>query len=57
MEDVTFIDAAGLRVILHAAAACNGRGPLTLVNASRIGWLLEAVGLSEIPSIVVRDGT
>jgi anti-anti-sigma factor len=55
MGGVTFFDAAGLRVVLQAAASRNGAGPLTLVNAARVGWVLELVGLSGLPSIVIRD--
>jgi anti-anti-sigma factor len=56
MGDVTFIDAAGLRVILHAAATRNGAGALTLVNAQRVAWLLELVGLEGTPSLEIHDG-
>src|SRR5262249_22780396 len=56
MAGVTFVDAAGLQVILHAAASKNGLGPLTLVNAARVAWLLELVGLQALPSIDVRGG-
>ena len=56
MAGVTFVDAAGLRVVLQVAASQNGAGPLTLHNASRVAWLLDLVGLSELPSIVIRDG-
>ena len=55
MAGVTFVDAAGLRVILRAANSLNGRGPLTLVHADRVAKLLELVGLSEMSSIVVHD--
>jgi hypothetical protein len=37
------------------AASLNGAGPLTLVNASRVQWLLELVGLSDVPSIVIHQ--
>ena len=56
MADVTFVDAAGLRVILQAARSRNGDGPLILVNAPRVAWLLKLVGLEGLPSIVVQDG-
>ena len=56
MAGVTFIDAAGLRVVLETAESRNGVGPLTLVNASRVAWLLEVVGLSDLPSIAMSDG-
>src|SRR5262245_28877773 len=45
MAEVTFVDAAGLRVILQTAQTRNGAGPLVLVNASRVAWLLKLVGL------------
>jgi anti-anti-sigma factor len=47
MKDVTFIDLCGLRVILEAAESRNGRGPLRLVNAGRVAWLLDLAGLDE----------
>jgi len=56
MADVTFVDAAGLRVLLQAAAARNGAGPLTLVNAARVARLLRLVGLEGLPSMDVREG-
>ena len=55
MAGVTFFDATGLRVVLQAAASRNGAGPLTLVNARRVAWLLEVVGLSEQSSIVICE--
>jgi anti-sigma B factor antagonist len=55
MTGVTFCDAAGLRVLLQAAASLNGAGPLTLLNASRVKHLLEIVGLSDLSCIVIRD--
>lgn len=55
MAGVTFCDAGGLRAVLEVAAALNGAGPLTLLNASRVQWLLDLVGLSESPSILIRN--
>jgi anti-sigma B factor antagonist len=55
MAGVTFFDATGLRVVLEAAACRDGAGPLTLLNAPRVAWLLELVGQSELSSIVIRD--
>ena len=55
MAGVTFLDVTGLRVVLQAAASRNGAGPLTLLNAPRITWLLELVGLSELSSIVITE--
>ncbi len=51
MAGVTFIDASGLHVILQAASALNGRGPLTLVHAQRVARLLDLVGLAGTPSV------
>ena len=55
MAGVTFFDAMGLRVLLQAGASLNGTGPLTLLNAPRVAWLLELVGLSELSSIVICE--
>ena len=55
MAGVTFVDASGLRVIIDAAQSLNGQGPLTLANAALVERLLRIVGLSDIPSIVIRD--
>jgi anti-anti-sigma factor len=56
MAGVTFCDATGLQVLLQVAVSHNGAGPLTLVNAHRVTWLLELVGLSDQPALVVREG-
>lgn len=56
MAGVTFVDAAGLRVLLQVAATRNGGGPLPLVNAPRVAWLLDLVGLRELTSIEIQDG-
>src|SRR5262249_18340976 len=56
MAGVGFVDAAGLRVILQTASTRNGDGPLVLVNAARVAWLLKLVGLEDLPSIDVRGG-
>jgi anti-anti-sigma factor len=55
MAGVTFCDAAGVRVVLQAAASLNGSGPLTLFNAPRVKRVLELVGLSGSPCIDIRD--
>ncbi|HVM64031.1 MAG TPA: STAS domain-containing protein [Acidimicrobiales bacterium] len=55
LAGVTFFDATGLRVVLQVAAAQNGAGPVTLVNAERISRVLALVGLGDMPAIVVRD--
>lgn len=56
LAGLTFIDASGLRVILHAAESRNGVGPLTLVNAARVAWLLEAAGMDDLTTIVLESG-
>jgi anti-anti-sigma factor len=56
MEAVTFIDAAGLRVVLQAAESLNGSGPLTLVNAPLVARLLGLVGMADLPSIALVEG-
>jgi anti-anti-sigma factor len=61
MAGVTFIDVVGLEAIMAVAASRNGGGPLKLNNAPRVKWILEAVGLDELSSILVsgegeRDG-
>jgi anti-anti-sigma factor len=53
LAGVTFIDAVGAQAVLEAAARRNGAGPLRLQHASRLTWLLEIVGLGDLPSIVV----
>lgn len=55
MAEVTFIDVAGLRAILQAAESRNGSGPLTLLNAARLAWLLKLAGLTDTPSLALRD--
>ena len=56
MAGVTFCDATGLRLLLQAAVSQYGAGPLTLLNAPRVKWLLRLVGLSELSSILIDDG-
>ena len=55
MAGVTFLDVTGLRAVLQVAASRNGAGPLTLLHAPRIAWLLELVGLSDLSSIVIAE--
>ncbi len=55
MAGVTFCDAGGLRAVLEVAAKLNGSGPLTLLNASRVKWLLDLVGMNASPTIVIRN--
>ena len=54
MGGVTFFDATGLRALLQVAESRNGAGPLPLINAFRVEWVLDLVGLSGLPSIEVR---
>jgi anti-sigma B factor antagonist len=56
MGGVTFFDAAGLRVVLQVAATRNGAGPLVLLNAPRVAWVLDLVGLSDSAAVVLQDG-
>jgi anti-sigma B factor antagonist len=51
LAGLSFIDGAGLRVIVDAAESRDGVGPLTLVNASRVARLLDLVGLDARPAI------
>jgi anti-anti-sigma factor len=53
---VSFVDAAGLHVILEIAERRNGSGPLVLDNAPRVAWLLKVVGLEGLSSVKVRGG-
>jgi anti-anti-sigma factor len=55
MAGVTFIDVVGLQAVLRVAVSRNGLGPLIVLNAPRVAWLLDLVGLSEMSSIVVRE--
>jgi anti-sigma B factor antagonist len=55
MAGVTFIDASGIRVLLETAASRDGLGPLTLVNAGRVSWLLDLLGLDDVSSLELRD--
>jgi len=56
MAGVTFIDASGLRVLFEAAQSLDGVGPLTLLDAPRVAWLLKLLGLSDLSSIEICDG-
>ena len=56
LAEVTFIDAAGLRVILQVARSVNGGGPLTLINAARVERLFKLVGMADLPSVEFRGG-
>src|SRR5436190_22317215 len=56
MADVTFFDAAGVRVLLHYAASRNGTGPLTIHDASpRVVRILELLGLTDLLSLIARE--
>ena len=54
MSGITFFDATGLRALLQVAESRNEAGPLPLINAFRVEWVLDLVGLSGLPSIEVR---
>jgi anti-anti-sigma factor len=56
MAGLVFVDAAGLRAILRAADSRNGAGPLTLINAPRVAWLLGVVGVEASSIDFVTDG-
>jgi anti-anti-sigma factor len=57
MSEVEFIDLTGLRVFLEAAETRNGDGPLQLINAARVEWLLEVVGIdAQGASLHIRGG-
>ena len=51
LAGVSFLGADGIRVLLGAARSLNGSGPLKLVHAERVAWLLRIVGLDEVPAI------
>jgi anti-anti-sigma factor len=56
LSGVSFFDAAGLRILLQVASGRNGHGPLALRNPPRgVTWILEIVGLRDLPSIDIRD--
>jgi anti-sigma B factor antagonist len=44
---VTFVDLSGVRAILDAAHARNGQGPVKLVHAPRVAWILDLLGVDE----------
>lgn len=47
MQDVSFIDLSGVRVLLEVAASRNGEGPLHLVHAPSVARLLDLIGFDE----------
>ena len=55
LEGVTFLGADGVRVFLGAASTLNGSGPLRFVNARRLAWLLDVIGLKAIDTIEICD--
>lgn len=56
MTEVTFIDVMGLRALLDAASLTQD-GPLTLVNAPVVSWLLALTEMTDISSVQIRNGT
>ena len=55
LAGVTFIDACGLHALIAAAESLDGSARLRLTNARRVAWLLRLVGLSDVPSLDVRE--
>jgi anti-anti-sigma factor len=55
LAGVSFLGVAGVRVLLGAAKAVNGSGPLRFVNAQRLAWLLDLVGPKTVESIEICD--
>src|SRR5262249_5795850 len=55
MAGVTVIDVVGGQAGLDVAARRHRGGPPMLVNAPKVAWLRDVVGLSELSSIVIRD--
>jgi len=55
LEGVTFLGVAGVRVFLGAAATLDGAGPLRFVNAQRLAWLLDVIGLHAVDTIEIRE--
>ena len=55
LEGVSFLGVAGVRVFLGAAAALDGAGPLRFVNAQRLAWLLDVIGLHAVDTIEIRE--
>jgi anti-anti-sigma factor len=53
--DLSFVDASGLHALLDVAATRNGHGPLVLVNARRVRWLLKLLGLEDISALDIRS--
>ena len=51
LAGVTIIDRRRWQAVLDVAARRNGSGPVTLVDAQQVAWLLDIVGLSELRSI------
>jgi anti-anti-sigma factor len=56
MTETTFIDLAGLRVLLRTAESLNGAGPLRLVNATCVARLLDVLGIEETSSLDLGAG-
>lgn len=56
LSDVTFIDSSGLHVLVSAAVALDGQGPLVLLRPSKsVKRLLNIALPGGIPTLAVRD--
>jgi anti-anti-sigma factor len=56
VSGVTFLDSTALNVLLSAAAALNGQGPLVLVRPSpHVRRLLDIALPGGVPALAVRD--
>ena len=56
VSGVTFIDSTGLKVLLSAANALDGQGPLVLLRpSSAVRRVLDIALLGGVPTLTVRD--
>jgi anti-anti-sigma factor len=56
LDDVTFMDCAGLHVLYTFALSTNGSGPVRVVNASRtILRIMQIVGMTSVPQIELEQ--
>ena len=57
LANVTFMDSAGLHFLARVASSMNGAAPLVLLNVPpRVLRVMEIVGMTELPSIELRNG-